>query len=324
MPEAHYIDAVNLALDRVLSEFPNALVFGEDVGEPGGVFGASKGLQAKYGPRVFDTPISEAAILGSALGAAMMGMRPIAEIMWIDFSLVALDQIVNQIANTRYVSNGLLSAPLTIRTQMGALPGSCAQHSQNLEAFFAHTPGIRVGIPATVQDAYDMLVSAVHCDDPVLIIENRGLYRKYKEPLTTGAPVQPLGGAKVRRAGSQLSLVSWGAMTYTAVEAAELLAAQGLDTEVIDLRWLQPLDTLTLEMSLRKTGRMAIVHEANLFGGFGAEIAAWVAENHLYSLEGPVARIGLPNTRVPAAPHLQAALIPSASSIAQQVLRAFD
>ncbi len=324
MAEHQYIDAVNAALERVLTELPNTLLFGEDVGEPGGVFGASKGLREKFGARVFDTPISESAILGSAIGAAMMGMRPIAEIMWLDFSLVAFDQIVNQAANVRYVSGGKLTAPLTIRTQMGALPGSCAQHSQNLEAFLAHTPGIYVGIPSTVQDAYDMLVAGVYADDPTVIIENRGLYRKYKEQAEFGGAVQKVGGARVRREGKQATLVSWGAMMYTALEAADLLAKDGIELEVIDLRWLVPLDHQTLRESISKTGRLAIAHEANLTGGFGAEIAAWAAQEMIYQLEAPIRRVGVPDSRIPAAPHLQAALIPDAPRIAEAVRSLFD
>jgi pyruvate/2-oxoglutarate/acetoin dehydrogenase E1 component len=206
----YYVEAVNAALRRVLEELPNTIVFGEDVGEPGGVFGATRGLRELFGDRVFDTPISETAILGAAVGAAMMGMRPIAEIMWIDFILVALDQLVNQAANIRYISQGRLTAPLTVRTQQGALPGSCAQHSQCLEAILAHIPGLQVGLPATVQDAYDMLVAAVYSDDPTIIIESRGLYRRFREEATLAGPVQSVGGARVRRPGSDVTLVTWG------------------------------------------------------------------------------------------------------------------
>lgn len=315
----HYVDALNAALLRVLEEVPNTIVFGEDVGEPGGVFGATRGLRERFGERVFDTPISESAILGAAIGAAMMGMRPIAEIMWVDFMLVALDQVVNQAANVRYVSNGRLTAPLTIRTQQGALPGSCAQHSQNLEAFFAHVPGLLVGLPATVQDAYDMLLAAVYNDNPTLVIENRGLYRRFKEEALFEGAVQPVGGSKVRRVGSDVTLVTWGAMTYTALQAADMLAREDVRVEVLDLRWLVPFDAETLAASLEKTGRLVVAHEANVFGGFGAEVAAWAAENFLYSLEAPVRRVGVPNCRIPAAPHLQAALIPDATRIARVV-----
>jgi pyruvate dehydrogenase E1 component beta subunit len=320
----YYVEAVNAALRRVLEELPNTIVFGEDVGEPGGVFGATRGLRELFGDRVFDTPISETAILGAAVGAAMMGMRPIAEIMWIDFILVALDQLVNQAANIRYISQGRLTAPLTVRTQQGALPGSCAQHSQCLEAILAHIPGLQVGLPATVQDAYDMLVAAVYSDDPTIIIESRGLYRRFREEATLAGPVQSVGGARVRRPGSDVTLVTWGAMLYNALEAADMLSNEGASVEVIDLRWLVPFDAETLASSLLKTGRLVIAHEANVFGGFGAEVAAWAAENFLYALEAPIKRIGVPHCRIPAAPHLQAALIPSASSIAQAIREALQ
>ena len=171
-----YAEAANAALRRALAERQECIVFGEDVALPGGVFGVTKGLHRAYGDRVLDTPISETAMLGAAVGAALMGMRPVVEIMWMDFALVALDQIVNQAANARYVSRGGLSAPLTIRTQQGSQPGACAQHSQSLEALLTHVPGIRVCLPATAQDAYDLLLAAIWCDDPVVVIENRNLY----------------------------------------------------------------------------------------------------------------------------------------------------
>ena len=213
MPKLNFAEAVNTALRRCLDEIPETLLYGEDVGVPGGVHGVSKGLHKTFGDRVFDTPISESAILGSAVGAAMFGRRPIVEIMWSDFFLVALDQVVNQAANVRYVSNGQVQAPLTIRTQQGNSPGACAQHSQNLEAFFLHTPGIRVCMPRTPQDAHDLLLSAVHCDDPTIVIENRTLYFGAKEEVTTGGPVQPIGGLRRRTTGGAVMVFTWGAIT---------------------------------------------------------------------------------------------------------------
>ena len=177
-----FAKAVNEALDRALREFPDAILFGEDVALPGGVFGCTKGLQARHGARVFDTPISESAMLGAAVGAALMGRRPIVEIMWADFSLVALDQIVNQAANVRYVSNGRLTAPMTVRMQQGVLAGSCAQHSQSLEAIFAHIPGLRVAMPSDPGQAYALLLAAVACDDPAIVIEHRAMYHTMSPP----------------------------------------------------------------------------------------------------------------------------------------------
>lgn len=313
----NYVLAVNAALRRALSERPEVILYGEDVAKGGGIFGATRGLLDEFGERVFDTPISESAILGSALGAAMFGMRPIVEIMWIDFSLVAMDQIVNQIANTAYVSRGKWRAPLVIRTQQGHLPGACAQHAQNLEAFYAHVPGLRVGMPYSVQDAYGMLLSAVESPDPVLIIENRSLYFRPREVVQLDAPVEPLGRARVVREGKDATVVTWSAMVGVVSEAADVLAAEGVDLEVIDLRWINPLDEQTIFSSVAKTSRFAVVHEANHTGGFGGELVARVAEHCLYDLDAPPRRIATPDMRIPAAPHLQRAVIPQVSTVVE-------
>lgn len=321
MPTLNYSQAVNAALRTALGERGDTIMYGEDVGKWGGIFGATRGLAREFGERVFDTPISESAILGSAVGAAMRGMRPIVEIMWVDFSLVALDQIVNQAANVRYVSAGQMAAPITVRTQQGALPGACAQHAQNLEAIFAHTPGLVVGLPATPQDAYDMLLSAIWSDDPAIVIENRSLYFGDKVEVDTSRAAAPPGGARVAREGADVTIVTWSAMLHSALAAAEMAAAQGVGAEVIDLRWLQPLDIDAIVTSVSKTRRLLIAHEANLTGGFGAEVAARISEQVFGRLAAPVRRVGVPDSRIPAAPHLQAALIPSASDIAAETVR---
>jgi acetoin:2,6-dichlorophenolindophenol oxidoreductase subunit beta len=250
----------------------------------------------------------------------MLGRRPIVEIMWIDFSLVALDQIVNQMANLRYISRGELSAPIVIRTQQGTQPGACAQHSQSLEALFLHIPGIRVCIPSTAQDAYDLLVAAIYCDDPVLVIENRNLYNGEKQPVWIHDRVPGLGGVRVRREGRDATLVTWGVMTQQVVEAADILAADGVEVEVIETPWLNPFPTEDVLASVERTGRVGVIHEANLTGGFGAEVVARVAESGV-PLRSPAVRVALPDVRVPAAPSLLKEVLPTAEKVRNAVLR---
>ena len=307
--ELTFAGAANTALRRALTEMPQTLLFGEDVALPGGVFGVTKGLAGAFPERVFDTPISESAILGGAIGAAMVGMRPIVEIMWVDFTLVALDQIINQAANVRYVSRGELTAPITIRTQQGSAPGACAQHSQSLEALFAHVPGLRVCVPSTPQDAYDLLLSAVACDDPTIVIENRTLYHTSKEVVEVGGPIQRPEGARVRRTGKDVTLVTWGATANIAMAAARECAERHVDVEVIDMRWVRPLDMEAVATSVFKTGRLVVAHEAHQVGGVGAEVVAAVAERGL-PLHQPPVRVATPDVRIPAAPVLRAAVIP--------------
>lgn len=323
MPEVRklsYGESVNAALLRSLEERHEVLVYGEDVGKPGGVFGVSKGLRKQFGDRVFDTPISESAILGSAVGAAMFGMRPVVEIMWTDFFLVALDQLVNQAANVRYVSAGASTAPLTVRTQQGSAPGACAQHSQSLEAFFLHTPGIRVCMPVTAQDAHDLLLSAVWCDDPVVVIENRTLYHGAKQEVSVGGPVAPIGGLRRRREGDAATVVTWGAVGLEALAAAEELAGEGHEVEVLETPWLDPFPWDEVLSNVARTGRLVVVHEANRTGGFGAEVVSRVAEAGL-ALAAPPQRVALPDLRVPAAPSLAQAVLPARADIVAALRR---
>lgn len=315
-----YGGAVGAALRRCLEEVPEALLYGEDVALPGGVFGVTRGLRETFGERVFDTPISESAILGSATGAAMFGARPIVEIMWIDFSLVALDQIVNQLANVRYVSRGALTAPVVIRTQQGTAPGACAQHSQSLEALFLHVPGLRVCMPRTPQDAYDALLTAIRMEDPVLVIENRTLYPGAKELVRVNDAPTPAGSAHLRREGTDVTVVTWGAIAASVLQAAETLALDGVHAEVIETPWLNPFPTHDIVDSVRRTGRLAVVHEANRTGGFGAEVVARVVENGV-SLRSPAVRIALPDVRVPAAETLMRSLVPDAADIHRDLHR---
>ncbi|GAB3157457.1 alpha-ketoacid dehydrogenase subunit beta [Micromonospora sonneratiae] len=320
MPESlRYIQAVNAALAWSLESRTDTVYFGEDVALPGGPFGATKGLHKRFGSdRIFDTPISETGFLGMALGAAMTGLRPIAEIMYADFTFVAMDQIVNQIANVRYASGGRWGAPLVIRMQQGYSPGACAQHSQSIEAYFAHTPGLRIAVPATPDDAYQMLRTAVTCDDPVVVAEARMLYPTRGE-VRLDAPVEPIGGAKVVRPGRDVTVVAWSRMVSAALDAAGQLAADGIEVEVVDLRWINPLDFDTVAASIGRTGRLVVAHEANVTGGFGAEIAARAAAECFAHLRAPVARIGTPDVPMPAAPELQKAVVPEAAAVVEAV-----
>jgi 2-oxoisovalerate dehydrogenase E1 component len=307
---------VNQALRAELTARPELLVYGEDVGFPGGIFGCTRGLQSEFGvERVFDTPISESAILGSAIGASIEGMRPVVEIMWADFMLVALDQLVNQAANVRYITEGRRSVPIVVRMQQGATPGSCAQHSQSLEAFLAHIPGLRIGLPARPGDAYQMLRAAIDDPDPTIIIEARGLYQT-KGPVSLAGPAESIGGAPIRRRGSDLAIITWGAMGLKVEEAAERLAASGIAATVLDLRWLSPLDDEAIAEAVTEGGgRVLVVHEANMTGGFGAEVAARIGERFFEQLDSPVIRLGASNVRIPSAPVLQEAVIPQVDDI---------
>jgi 2-oxoisovalerate dehydrogenase E1 component len=317
-----YIQAVNEALSRELTTRPEVLVYGEDVGQSGGIFGASRGLQKSFGAdRVFDTPISESAILGSAVGAALMGMKPIVEIMWGDFMLVALDQIINQAANVRYITGGRSGAPIVVRTQQGATPGSCAQHSQSLEALLAHIPGLRIGIPATPQDAYSLLRAATASPDPCILYEARGLYQ------TTGSVdftdvIEPIGKSRLHKPGRDAVIVTWGTMLLVALQAAKELAEQGADVGVLDLRWLCPLDDEGLRAAVKDaSGKVIVLHEANRTGGFGAEVVARLHDFFGNDLALDIARVATPDMRIPASPILQRALIPTVARVIDETRR---
>ncbi|WP_354503682.1 thiamine pyrophosphate-dependent enzyme [Limibacillus sp. MBR-115] len=310
--EVTYQQAVNEALRRELAERPSTVVFGEDVGKAGGIFGCSRNLQSEFGEaRVFDTPIAEAAILGSAVGASINGLRPIVEIMWADFSLVALDQLFNQAANVAYVTRGNYSAPMVVRMQQGATPGSCAQHSQSLEALMAHIPGLKIGLPSTPKDAYSMLRAAAADPNPVIIFESRAFYQT-KGPVDFDLPGEEVGGSQLVRPGMAATLFTYGTARPRCEEAAEVLADEGIDLRLVDLRWLNPIDWDVLGAHVNETdGRAMIVHEANLTGGFGAEVAARLWERGAKKVQ----RVGAKDTRIPAAPNLQDAVLPSVSEI---------
>ena len=310
--EMTYQQAVNEALRYELQARKELVVFGEDVGHAGGIFGCTRNLQKEFGElRVFDTPIAEAAILGAAVGAAMEGLRPVAEIMWMDFSLVALDQLFNQAANVAYVTRGRTAVPLVVRLQQGATPGSCAQHSQSLEALMAHIPGLRVGLPATPQDAYTMLRAAIAEPDPVIIIEARGLYQT-KGPVDLTRVEPAVGGARLVRDGKRCTVICYGTALARCDAAIAAMGTDGHEIRLVDLRWLNPIDWAEIGAHVQATdGRALIVHEANLTGGFGAEIAARLWEGGARRVH----RLGAGDTRIPAAPVLQDAVLPGTDAI---------
>lgn len=314
-----YIEAVNRALRTELETDPRTVVYGEDVGNAGGIFGASRYLQRDFGAdRVFDTPIAENAILGSAVGAALNGLKPIVEIMWADFLFVAFDQLINQASNIRYVTRGKASCPMVVRTQQGVTPGSCAQHSQSIEGMLASVPGLKVALAASPQDAYSLLRAAAADPDPVVVIEARGLYQtKGEVTITEGA--EPVGKAAPKRPGTDAVILTWGNMVPPALEAAEALKDEGLDIAVLDLRWLAPLDWEAVADAVKAAGGKALIlHEATLTAGFGAEIAARLHEG----LEGPldIRRLATPDVRMPASSALQSVLVPNENTIADAAL----
>lgn len=311
MAELTYIEAIRAALQEELERDRGVYVLGEDV-TLGGPFGATKGLVERYGERrIVNTPISEGAVMGIATGAAAVGLRPVVEVMYIDFITLALDQLVNHAAKLHYMSGGQLRIPLTVRVQQGAVGSSGAQHSQSLEAWLAHVPGLKVAMPATPADAKGLLKAAIRDDNPVAFIEHRGLYWSRGE-VPDGEHLVPFGQARVCRQGADLTVVASSRMVGVALEAAETLTSeQGIDVEVIDPRTLVPLDLDTIAASVRKTGRLVVAHEAVESAGFGAELAARVQEAAFDYLDGPILRVGAPFAPVPASPVLEKAFVPS-------------
>lgn len=317
MSSVYYWQALNRALDEELARDSAVLLFGEDVALPGGVFGVTRGLRKTYGAdRVFDTPISEGAFVGAAIGAAMTGLRPVIELMFMDFSLVASDQLINHAAKIRYLSCGNYHVPLVIRTQQGLTPGSSPQHSQSLEAVFAAVPGLKVVAAATPSDAYGLLKAAIRDDDPVLFIEHRGLYTT-KGELPEEEFLEPLGVARTVREGSDVTLVAWLRAVQWAEETADRLAEAGISAHVIDLRSLQPWDIEAVEDSARRTGHVAIIHEAIRTGGLGGEIAATLQERLGNGVK--IARFGAEFVPMPSAAPLQNHVQPQADALAASI-----
>ena len=301
MPEITLIEAIRQAMDEELERDPLAFIVGEDVGARGGVFRATQDLHEKYGDeRVIDSPLAELSIVGVGIGAALYGMHPICEIQFADFIHPAFNQIVNEAAKMCYRSNGQWTVPLTIRAPYGGGISGGLYHSQSLEAFFSHVPGLKVVIPSNPYDAKGLLKSAVRDPNPVLFFEPKKGYRLIKGEVPEGEYTVPIGPAKVSRQGSDLSLFAYGMMHYYALQAAEMAAADGIDVEVVDLRTLYPVDRQTILESVKKTSKALIVHEDNLTGGYGAEIAAILVEHAFTDLDAPVRRLAGPD--VPAVP----------------------
>ncbi|WP_028325946.1 alpha-ketoacid dehydrogenase subunit beta [Desulfatirhabdium butyrativorans] len=310
-----YLQAINEALRQEMEKDPTVFLLGEDVGQFGGCFGVTQGLFDRFGEdRVKDTPITESAIVGAATGAAAAGLRPVCELMFVDFIGVAMDQLFNQAAKMRFMFGGKAKIPMVLRAPQGAGLGAAAQHSQSLEAWFMHVPGLKVAMPATPYDAKGLLISAIRDDNPVIFLEHKLLYGMEGE-----VPDEPyaieFGKANVVREGTDLTIVATSKMVHTALEAAEQLAAKGIGAEVIDPRTMLPLDTETIVSSVKKTHRLIIVHEAVKFAGAGAEIAAQVAELAFDYLDAPILRVAAPFTPVPFSPPLEQAFIPSVGQV---------
>ncbi len=301
MPELTLIEAIRQGMDEELARDPDTFIIGEDVGQRGGVFRATLGLFDKYGPnRVIDSPLAELTIVGVGIGAALYGMRPICEIQFADFILPAVNQIVNEAAKMCYRSNGEWTVPMVIRAPYGGGIGGGLYHSQSLEAMFTHVPGLKVVIPSNPHDAKGLLKSAVRDPNPVLYFEPKKGYRLIRGEVPEDDYTVPIGPAQVTREGRDLTVFAYGMMHYYALKAAEMAAEEGIQTEVVDLRTLYPVDRETILGSVRKTGKALIVHEDNLTGGYGAEVAATIAEHAFTDLDGPVRRLAGPD--VPAVP----------------------
>jgi acetoin:2,6-dichlorophenolindophenol oxidoreductase subunit beta len=313
-----YAKAVSLALGEAMDADDRVFVLGEDVAH-GGAYGATVGLLDRFGPgRVRDTPISEAAIVGYSVGAALAGMRPVAEIMHFDFIACAMDQVVNQAAKTRYMSGGKAAAPLVIRAGTGGWLNAAAQHSQSLEAWFTHIPGIKVAAAGTPADVRTVFRAAIEDQNPVLVVESLSLYDGQGE-VPDARPPYRLGEADLKRRGGDVTLVTWGAMVPRVLEAANALAAQGVQADVLDLLTLRPWDRDAVVASVERTNRAVVVHQAHRHGGFGAEVAATIAERAFDHLDAPVGRVGSLDVPVPFSPPLEEFVLPSADRVVAAV-----
>ena len=322
--ELTYVKAFNEGMHQIMAEDPDVFLIGEDVAGYGGVFHMFDGLLDEFGERrVKDTPIAEQAIIGLGVGAAARGLRPVCDLMFMDFIGVAMDQIFNQAAKMKYMFGGAVSVPLTITTAGGAGMSAAAQHSQSLEAWLAHVPGLKVALPATPYDAKGLIVGAIRDDNPTIVVLQKKMLG-VKGPVPEELYAIPFGEAHIAREGTDTTIVAIARMVPEALKAAEKLAADGISVEVIDPRTVQPLDTDTIVTSVKKTNRALIVHEAVEFGGIGAEISSQIQEKAFDFLDAPVARLAAPFAPVPYAPILENAYVPDAARIEQAVRRLLE
>jgi pyruvate/2-oxoglutarate/acetoin dehydrogenase E1 component len=314
-----YREAVREAIRDALQRDPRVFLMGEDVGRYGGAYAVSKGLLAEFGPeRIRDTPLSESTFVGAGIGAALGGARPIVEVMTVNFSLLALDQIVNNAATIRHMSGGQFSVPLVIRMATGAGRQLAAQHAHSLEGWYAHVPGLRIVTPATLEDARGMLWTALEDPDPVLIFEHQTLYNMEGELAVDAGPVD-IDRAAIRRLGPDVTLITYGGTLFKTLTAADTLATQGIDAEVIDLRTLRPLDMNTVLASVHKTRRVVVVDEGWRSGSLSAEILARIVESAFYDLDAPVSRVCSAEVPMPYPKHLEDAAVPQPSAIVEAV-----
>jgi 2-oxoisovalerate dehydrogenase E1 component beta subunit len=311
-----YLEAIREALAEEMRRDARVFVLGEDVGPYGGAFGATQGLVEEFGDlRCLDTPISESAIIGTSVGAALRGYRPVAEMQFGDFISCGFDQIVNQAATLRYRTGGRVSCPIVVRVPTGGNVGGGLYHSQNTEAWFIHRPGLKVVAPSTAYDAKGLLKAAIRDDNPVLFFEHKYLYRRAKGPVPEGDEIVPIGVAATRRDGRDVTLLTYAAMVQPSLEAAERLAAEGIEVEVIDLRSLMPYDKAAILASVERTGRVLIVHEDVKTLGLGAELSAVITEERFEHLDAPVTRLTYPDAHCPFAQGLERHNLPNADSI---------
>ena len=320
MKEMTYRDALRLGLQESMQSDPTIVILGEEVGRYGGAYGVTKGLLNEFGRDwVRDTPISEEILVGAAVGAAMTGLRPVAELMYVDFITLAMDQLVNQAAKIRYMFGGQISVPMMLRSQGGTGRSAAAQHSQSLEAWVMHTPGLHLAVPADATDAYVLIKQALTLADPVVFLEHKGLYAQ-SFPFNPESAL-PWGRAKISRSGNDCSIICYSRMAQRSLDAAEQLAELGVQVEVIDLRTLHPLDMETVTKSIRKTGRALVVTEDCLTAGVSAELSARITEENFEYLEEPVLRLAGEDIPIPVAPALETASVPTIESIKQNILK---